>query len=130
MKLYMKETVVTFYPEKSKPVKLRCEIADTIPKKIKGLMNKESLAKNHGMLFTFLIPWQRFFWMKNVKIPLDIIFVNRKNKIIKIYEAPVEKGFFYKMYGSHGFCKYVIETNMGFCKNHKIINGTKLKIIE
>jgi uncharacterized membrane protein (UPF0127 family) len=126
----MKEAEVIFYPKGSEAVKLRCEVADTILKKIKGLMNRKNLEKDQGMLFTYLIPWQRFFWMKNVKIPLDIIFVNRKKKIIRIYEAPVEKGVFYKMYGSHGFCKYVIETNMGFCKNHKIIDGIKLKIIE
>ena len=125
----MKEAVVTLYSGNSKPVKLRCEIADTIPKKMKGLMNRELIDEDCGMLFTFLIPWQRFFWMKNVKIPLDIIFVSRRNKIIKIYEAPIEKGIFYKMYSSHGFCKYVIETNMGFCKKYNITKNSKIEII-
>jgi uncharacterized membrane protein (UPF0127 family) len=124
----MKQANVAFYSEDSEPVKLRCEIADTLLKKIKGLMNRENLAEDCGMLFIFLIPWQRFFWMKNVKIPLDIIFVNRKNRIIKIYEAPVEKGIFYKMYGSHGFCKYVIETNIGFCKKHNITKNCRIEI--
>jgi uncharacterized membrane protein (UPF0127 family) len=124
----MKEAEVIFYPEGPKAVKLRCEIADTIPKKINGLMNRKNLEKDQGMLFTFLIPWQRFFWMKNVKIPLDIIFVNRKNKIIKIYEAPVEKGVFHKMYSSHGFCKYVIESNIRFCRQNNIKVKDMVKI--
>ena len=124
----MKEIKVTFYPNKSKPVEIKCEHAKKFNDKIKGLMGRESLDKNKGMLFSFLIPWHRFFWMKNVKIPLDIIYVNRNNKIIKIYEAKVESGFFYKNYWSHGFCKYVIETNMGFCRKNNILKGSIIMI--
>jgi len=90
----MHETQVTFYPEKSKPVMLNCEIAQTFSEKIKGLMYRDFLPYDKGMLFPFYIPWIRFFWMKNVKIPLDIIFVNRRYEIIAIYEASIETGFF------------------------------------
>ena len=124
----MKKAEVEFLTKDQKSVKINCEIADSFSKKMKGLMYREKLEGSQGMLFPFLIPWQRFFWMKNVKIPLDIIFVNSKNKINKIYEAPVEKGIFYKMYGSNGFCKYVIETDMGFCKKNKINKYTEIKI--
>ena len=124
----MQETQVIFYPKKSKPVMLNCEIAKTFSEKMKGLMHRDHLASDKGMLFSFSLPWIRFFWMKNVKIPLDIIFINRHSEIIAIYEAPVESGFFYKNYWSHGFCKYVVECNMSFCKKHDIINGTKIEI--
>ena len=126
--LKMEETQVTFHPRKTKPVILNCEIAKTISEKIKGLMHRDHLPSDKGMLFPFILPWIRFFWMKNVKIPLDIIFVNRNLKIITIYEAPVESSFLYKNYWSHGFCKYVVECNMGFCKKHNITNGTKIEI--
>jgi uncharacterized membrane protein (UPF0127 family) len=124
----MNETQVIFYPKKSKPVTLNCEIAKTISEKMTGLMHRDHLPLDKGMLFPFLFPWIRFFWMKNVKIPLDIIFINSKLEIIKIYEAPVKSGFFYKQYWSHGFCKYVIECNIGFCKKHNITKGTKIEI--
>jgi len=123
-----KTIIVTFYPKNSKPISLNCEIAKSFKSKMKGLMHREYLAEDSGMIFTFLIPWHRFFWMKNVKIPLDIIFVNRKNKIIHIQEAPVESGLFNKSYWSHGMCKYVIETNIGFCKKNNIISGSKIDI--
>lgn len=125
----MKEIKVTFYPEKSNPVTLNCEHAKSIREKMKGLIKREKLENDRGMIFTFLIPWPRFFWMKNVKIPLDIIFVNRHNKIIKIHEAKVETGLIiYKNYWSHGLCKYVVETNIGFCKKHNISKGKKIEI--
>lgn len=124
----MRETQLIFYSKRSNPVTLHCEVAKTISEKMKGLMHREELATDKGMIFLFLFPWIRFFWMKNVKIPLDIIFVNRHLEIISIYEAPVETGFFYKNYWSHGFCKYVVECNRGFCKKHNIVKGTRIEI--
>jgi len=123
-----KETIVTFYTDKPKPIELNCEIAKTIFEKMKGLMYREELAKDRGMVFTFLFSNHRFFWMKNVKIPLDIIFVNSKLKIIWIAQADISKGPFHDTFWSHGLCKYVVETNKGFCKNHGIEKGNIIKI--
>ena len=124
----MKEIRVTFYPYNSKPIEITCEHAKKFNDKVKGLMGREALDRDKGMFFSFLIPWHRFFWMKNVSIPLDMIFINRKNKIIKIHEAKVETGFFYKNYWSHGLCKFVIETNLGFCKKNNITKNSTIKI--
>jgi uncharacterized membrane protein (UPF0127 family) len=123
-----KEAKITFYPKNSNSIGIKCEVASSYSDKMKGMMYRDSLQNDHGMIFPFLIPWHRFFWMKNVKIPLDLIFVNRNMEIIYIHEAAVKEGFFQKMYWSHGFCKYVIETNMGFCKKNDILIGSKIKI--
>ena len=122
------DTKKVIFKTKNRNIEITCEIAKTIIEKTNGLMHREKLDKNKGMIFSFILPWYRFFWMKNVKIPLDIIFVNRKNSIIKIHEAPIEKGLFYKMYSSHGFCKHVIETNIGFCKQNDIKENDCIKI--
>ena len=124
----MQEAKITFHPANSKDVEISCEIAKNIVSKMKGLMHRETLPADEGMLFTFLFPWYRYFWMKNVKIPLDIIFINRNFEIISIHEAPVESGFLYKRYSSQGLCKYVLETNQGFCKKYNISKGTKIEI--
>lgn len=124
----MKKSEITFYPGGREPLTINCEIAKNVLEKMKGLMNRDYLPQDKGMLFIFSFPWIRFFWMKNVKIPLDIIFVNRKFEIIAIHEAPVEKSFFYKNYFSNGFCKYVIECNMGFCKKNNIKIHQKIEI--
>jgi uncharacterized membrane protein (UPF0127 family) len=124
----MEEIKIIFYPEKNKQVTVVCEVAKSFLEKTKGLMNRSSLPKNHGMLFPFRIPWFRVFWMKHVKIPLDIVFINKDLKIINIHEAPVETGLFYKYYCSYDFCRYIIECNMGFCKKNNISKGTKISI--
>ena len=124
----MTEAKVTFYPEDSKPVSIKCEVAKNLSEKMKGLMYRDFLPPDRGMLFSFSFPWIRFFWMKNMKIPLDIIFVDRNLRIITIYKAPIYSSFFYRVYWSRGFCKYVIETNKGFCKKYNIIKHTKVEI--
>lgn len=126
----MDKIKIKFKTKNDKEKTLLCNHAKSFLDKTKGLMYKNELAINQGMFFSFSIPWIRFFWMKNVKIPLDIIFVNRKKMIIKIYEAPVETGFFYKYYCSCGFCKYVIETNLGFCKKNNVREGDKIIILD
>lgn len=125
----MEKIKIVFKPKNQKKITVECEHAKNFIQKTKGLMYKKKLEDNHGMFFSFFIPWIRFFWMKNVFIPLDIIFINSKKEIIKIHEAPVEKGLFYKSYFSHGFCKYVIECNLGFCKKNGIFKGDIIDIL-
>ncbi|MEA2055998.1 MAG: DUF192 domain-containing protein, partial [Candidatus Thermoplasmatota archaeon] len=66
-----------FYTEDSEEISITCDIAESIFEKMKGLMNVPNLPEDRGMLFQFFIPWPRAFWTKNVKIPLDIIFINK-----------------------------------------------------
>ncbi len=60
------------------------ELADTAEKRARGLMFRNSLAKDRGMLFTFTEPKPWTFWMKNTKIPLDIIWLDSKKRIVHI----------------------------------------------
>jgi len=124
----MEEIKITFYSDKSKSVILTCEVAKSIGAKMKGLMHRSSLPKDKGMLFPFWFSWVRGFWMKNVAIPLDIIFINRNLRILNVCEADVGSGWFHKIYWSRGLCKYVVECNKGFCKKHSISKGTKIEI--
>jgi len=124
----MKEAEVIFQSKNNKKIYIKCEIAKTLNEKMKGLMFRDFLPESNGMLFVFRFAWHKFFWMKNVKIPLDIIFVDSKLKIIHISQANVEKGICFRNYWSHGFCKYVIETKQGFCKKNNILKGTKIQI--
>jgi len=57
------------------------EIADTDAEREAGLMYRQDMADNHGMLFVFEIPQQVSFWMQNTPMPLDLIFVGQDGKI-------------------------------------------------
>ncbi|MBI4100276.1 DUF192 domain-containing protein [Candidatus Microgenomates bacterium] len=56
--------------------KITVEIADTTEKKVKGLSGRPSLGQNEGMLFVFPQKSAYSFWMKDMKFPLDFIWIN------------------------------------------------------
>ncbi len=66
------------------PVRLNVEIADTAEERARGLMFRQSLADDHGMLFDFPEPEHASFWMRNTLISLDIIFIGPDGRILNI----------------------------------------------
>ncbi len=68
---------------------LNIELAVTPPQQIKGLMFRESLGKDEGMLFVFDEESPQSFWMKNTLIPLDMVFIAADGEIKHIHENAV-----------------------------------------
>jgi uncharacterized membrane protein (UPF0127 family) len=62
----------------------RVEVARTEPEREKGLMYREHLAPDAGMIFLFERPSALTFWMKNTLIPLDMIFIGADRSIVGI----------------------------------------------
>jgi uncharacterized membrane protein (UPF0127 family) len=65
-------------------ITIQAEIADTPIKRATGLMHRERLDKDHGMLFIFGQPLPWTFWMKNTKIALDLIWLDSKQRVVHI----------------------------------------------
>jgi uncharacterized membrane protein (UPF0127 family) len=61
------------------------EVSDTPEKQVKGLMFRENIPANYGMLFVFPSEETRSFWMKNCRIHLDIIYLNNRKQIIDMH---------------------------------------------
>ena len=109
---------------------IQAEIADTMKKRAEGLMYREHLAKDRGMLFTFDQPQPWTFWMKNTKIPLDIIWMNEKKQIIHIAgNVPIctrhDDGC--PQYQPNEPALYVLELGGGEAERLKLEKGTKLQ---
>lgn len=89
------------------------EVVDDDEKRQKGLMFREELDENAGMLFIFENEGNYPFWMKNTLIPLDMLWIDSSGKIVDIKEAdPCESDPCDVIYHS-GSAKYVLEINKG-----------------
>ena len=65
------------------------ETARTSDEMRRGLMFREHLAPDHGMLFVYDEDQVASFWMKNTLIPLDLLFIDRSGRIVRIHERAV-----------------------------------------
>jgi uncharacterized membrane protein (UPF0127 family) len=106
---------------KTSPILLDIEIADEEEERVTGLMYRQTMPENAGMLFIFPNDAPRSFWMKNTYISLDIIYINSRKEIVTIqkytqprttYSIPSEKP-----------AMYVLEVNAGFTDKNGIMPG-------
>ena len=67
-------------------VRVEVEVARTDADRARGLMFREHLDPCAGMLFAFDVPDRYAFWMKNVRIPLDILWLDAGGRIVSIVE--------------------------------------------
>jgi uncharacterized protein len=107
------------------PALINAEIADTPYLRDKGLMFRDSLARDQGMLFIFPDCDTRGFWMKNTKIPLSIAFADESGRILNIENMlPYENRSKY----SKGPAKYALEVNLGLFEELGINPGSFIVI--
>lgn len=109
---------------------IHAEIADTSKKRAEGLMYRDHLARDRGMLFTFEQAQAWTFWMKNTRIPLDIIWLNEKKQIIHIARnVPIctRTDDSCPQYQPNDPAVYVLELGGGEAERLKLEKGTKLQ---
>jgi len=106
------------------PIILDIEIADDDEERMRGLMDRQNLPDNAGMLFIFPNDGPRSFWMKNTFISLDIIYINSRKEIVSIQKYTQPKSTY--SIPSEKPAMYVLEVNAGFTDKYRINPGDKI----
>jgi uncharacterized membrane protein (UPF0127 family) len=106
-------------------VPLFIETAQSDDERQRGLMFRESLPADQGMLFVFPISQIQSFWMRNTFIPLDIAFIDESGAIVDIQQMkPVDESV---LYTSKAPALYALEVNAGWFEKHQIQVGASVK---
>ncbi|HUF42954.1 MAG TPA: DUF192 domain-containing protein [Verrucomicrobiae bacterium] len=119
------EPKVTITTQQGRRVSFEVEVADTPAKRERGLQFRRELAENRGMMFIFPDESQQSFWMKNTPIPLDMIFIDGRFRIVGIVEQT--KPFSLEARGVAAPSRYVLEINGGLSKRHGIQVGDSVR---
>ncbi len=112
----------------NKEVCISLEVADEAIEIQKGLMFREKLQENEGMLFVLNPPKKVKFWMLNVKHPLDIIFIHKGRIIALEKKIPICSNLPCRKYGPDQNIDRVIELASGEIDRLAIKKGDYIKI--
>lgn len=106
------------------------EIADDDAKRARGLMFRDTLADGTGMLFIHDREEPQAYWMKNTRIPLDILYFDNALKLVSQQRnvPPCSAGNACPSYPSHRPARYVLELNAGEAERLKLENGAELTL--
>lgn len=129
-----------FRPENIKYVKIagqsiRVDLALTDAAKEQGLSGRNNLKENEGMLFVFDHLDKYPFWMKDMKFPIDIIWLapsksgDREDMEIIYIKKNAQPNSYPETYGSEKDAQYVLEIVSGFSEKNNLKEGDKIEFM-
>ena len=101
---------------------LKVELAITEPQRMQGLMYREKLGPNDGMLFVFDAPEYQSMWMKNTLVPLSVAFIAPDGTILNVEDMEPQTE---NPHISAGPALYALEMNKGWFASHSLKPGDK-----
>lgn len=115
----------SFIPVKVGTATINAEVADTQPKQVRGLMFRDGLPKDGGMLFVFDREARHGIWMMNVTFPIDIVWLDSDKKVVYVEHGakPCEALMICPIYQPTSPAKYVLEVSSGYARSHSINVG-------
>ncbi len=107
------------------PVSFSVELALTPEERSIGLMYRQTMAAEHGMLFRFDQTRPVMMWMKNTPLALDMLFLDDSGVVVGVAADTVP--FSENIISSPGPVRYVLELNAGSAQRHGILAGDRAR---
>ena len=109
--------------------RINVEIADNFEERAKGLMFRDRLPENVGMLFIFENEGNYPFWMMNMRFNLDMIWIGSDGNVVYIAKDVPPCSASCKVIDPNSDARYVLEVDAGFADRYGIIEGSTLRIV-
>jgi uncharacterized membrane protein (UPF0127 family) len=103
---------------------ITAELAATREDRARGLMFRESLPEDHGMLFLHPVEAHLAFWMKNTPLPLSIAFADAGGQIVRIADM---EPYSEQLIHSGAPVRYALEMNRGWFERHGVFVGDAIR---
>lgn len=116
----------TRFPIRINEVKTEVQVAIEFRERARGLMHRESLEENEGMLFVFPVPERQSFWMRNTSIPLDIGFFNENGVLDEI--LPLIPYNETAVLSNNNRIQFALEMNRGWFRRNELLPGAQLNL--
>lgn len=100
------------------------EIAEKPEERKRGLMGRDSLPEDHGMLFVYSRPQTLSFWMRNTEIPLSIAFLDPNGTIVDIQHMEPRSE---DQHVSRARAMYALEMRLGWFEEHGVEVGDRVE---
>lgn len=111
--------------QEGREVSIRVEVASTPEERQKGLMHRDHLDEDAGMLFLFAADGRGGFWMRNTLVPLDIAYVGADGRVQEVRAAkPLDE----TILTPAAPYRYVLEVNQGWFERHGLGVGALLTL--
>jgi len=111
---------------KQGPSRVRVELALTADQRARGLMWRDRLDRDAGMLFVFPSTGDLAFWMKNTPLPLDILFIDANGHVVSVAENTTP--YSETSIPARAPARYVLEVNAGYAREHGVEPGTAVDL--
>ncbi|KAF1691340.1 DUF192 domain-containing protein [Pseudoxanthomonas koreensis] len=108
--------------------RFKVEVADDDAERARGLMFRDAMPADHGMLFLHEREERQAYWMKNTQIPLDILYFDSERRLVSQQRdvPPCSAGDRCPPYPSRGPARYVLELNAGQAARLGLEDGAEL----
>lgn len=106
------------------PLEIKAEVASNDSQRQMGLMWRETMAEDEGMLFLFPTERHNSFWMHNTLLPLDMLFIDGEWKVVGIVENATPQTDDSRSVPK--MSQYVLELNAGAAARHGLGEGTEV----
>lgn len=107
-------------------VSVLAEVAQAPRELAQGLMFRNRLSDNSGMIFCLLTEERASFWMKNVTLPLSVAYLDRKGVILEILDMkPFNEN---PMWSQSDKVYYALEMNQGWFKLNQVKAGDRVEV--